>query len=97
MSHAVLCSPPSLLPPSSFVDSVGDAVDTHVHIEQSYLVVTQQQIAIQLYHLLARHMREEPEFKVGGLPYLSSDIQVRSLYGHLGVAPTEAVSQHGPQ
>lgn len=48
-----------------FVDSVGDAVDTHVHIDQSYLVVPQQQLAVQLYHLLARHMREEPEFKVG--------------------------------
>ncbi|MEW5300387.1 MAG: hypothetical protein WDW36_003322 [Sanguina aurantia] len=54
----------ALRPQHTFVDSVGDAVDTHVHIDQSFLVVPQQQLAVQLYHLLTRHMREEPEFKV---------------------------------
>lgn len=49
------------------MDAVGEDVATHTHVEASSLVVPKTDLALQLLFLLAEHMVQEPDYKVGGI------------------------------
>ncbi|GIL66839.1 hypothetical protein Vafri_20229 [Volvox africanus] len=47
-----------------YVDAVGEDVATHAHVEASSLVVSRQQLPLQLLLLIAEHIVQESEYKV---------------------------------